>query len=233
MAAAGSPLDLPRPIIQLAIDEFDMESALTVAASGVRAGVDWLEIGTPLLERCGLAAARALTAAFPGHPVLVDFKAMDGGGRCVRWAHEAGARLATVCAGASDATVASAVAVGCELGLLVVVDTIGVADQAGRSREVEALGASMIYLHYGADQRARDGGSRVLEWLGPVQAATRLPVGVATFDVSDAVAAAQRGVDVCVIGKPVAVPGPDGAERLARYCSAVRAAYRPAGPRGA
>ena len=67
------------PIVQLSLDLTSIEEALHVAEIAVRAGVDWLEAGTPLILAEGLRAVRALRERFPQHPIVADLKTMDGG----------------------------------------------------------------------------------------------------------------------------------------------------------
>ena len=52
-------LQIKPPIVQIALDFATIEEALAMAKIGVEAGVDWLEIGTPLIVSQGLAADRA------------------------------------------------------------------------------------------------------------------------------------------------------------------------------
>jgi 3-hexulose-6-phosphate synthase len=214
------------PVIQLAIDLTTIDEALRLAEIGVKAGVDWLEAGTPLIIRRGADAIGAIARAFPEHPVLADYKTMDGGGKNVLLTAEQGGRLMTVCAGACDETVAAAVAASKESGVLVVVDTIGVRDQVGRAREVERLGADSVYLHYGADQRRADASRDSTQWVSSVGAAVRVPLGAGTFGIEDAIRAASLGTDVLVIGHPL-ISGPDPLSALREYCERVREAYRP------
>ena len=56
------------PIVQLSLDLTSIEEALHVAAIGVRAGVDWLEAGTPLHPGRGLARGAGL-APPPSPPI--------------------------------------------------------------------------------------------------------------------------------------------------------------------
>src|SRR5437763_7749631 len=179
------------PVIQIAIDVPNIDDALRMAEMGVKAGVDWLEAGTPLIVRRGADAIGALARAFPEYPVLADYKTMDSGGRNVHLTAEQGGKVMTVCAGACDETIAAAVAASKETGVMVIVDTIGVRDQVGRAREVERLGAHSVYLHYGADQRRADGSRDSTQWLAAVSAAVKVPVGVGTFGVKDGVVAAS------------------------------------------
>jgi len=214
------------PVIQIAIDLPDIDAALKLAEIGVKAGVDWLEAGTPLIVRRGVDAIGAIARAFPEKPVLADYKTMDSGGRNVQLTAEQGGKIMTVCAGACDETIAAAVAASKQTGVLVIVDTIGVRDQAGRAREVEKLGADSVYIHYGADQRRSDPNHDGTQWVPQVCAAVKVPVGCGTFGIEDGVKAASLGADVLVIGHPL-ISGPDPLSALREYCERVREAYRP------
>jgi 3-hexulose-6-phosphate synthase/6-phospho-3-hexuloisomerase len=220
------PITIRPPVIQLAIDLFTVDEALRLAEVGVKAGVDWLEAGTPLIVRRGADAIGAIARAFPEYPVLADYKTMDSGGRTNQLTAEQGGKVMTVCAGATDETIAAAVAASHDTGVLVVVDTIGVRDQVKRAKEVERLGAHSVYLHYGADQRKADATRDSTQWVESVGAAVSVPLGAGTFGVEDGVRAASLGADVIVIGHPL-ISGPDPLAALKEYCEKVRAAYRP------
>ena len=65
-------LTLTPPIVQVAIDVLTIDDAMRIAEAAVRAGADWLEVGTPLVTFEGVRAIGALARAFPGVPVLAD-----------------------------------------------------------------------------------------------------------------------------------------------------------------
>lgn len=68
-----------KPIVQISLDIIELDEALSTASMALRAGVDWLEAGTPLILAEGLHGVRALRAAFPAIPIVADLKTMDGG----------------------------------------------------------------------------------------------------------------------------------------------------------
>jgi 3-hexulose-6-phosphate synthase/6-phospho-3-hexuloisomerase len=220
------PIEIKPPVIQIAIDVPDIDAALKLAEMGAEAGVDWLEAGTPLIVRRGADAIGAIARAFPEFPVLADYKTMDSGGQNVQLTKDQGGHIMTVCAGAADDTVKSAVAASKETGVLVIVDTIGVRDQAARCREVEAMGAHSVYLHYGADQWRKDPSKDGTQWVPSCRAAIRIPLGTGTFGVEDAVKAVSMGADIVAIGHPL-ISGPDPLGKLKEYCHRVREAYKP------
>jgi 3-hexulose-6-phosphate synthase/6-phospho-3-hexuloisomerase len=220
------PMHLQPPIIQIALDFPSSDEALAMARIGVEAGVDWLEAGTPLIVSQGLAPIGELVRSFPDYPVLADFKTMDSGGKNVHRTKTQGGHLMTVCANAPDETILSAVAASKETGVRVVADTIGVKQQASRARQCAAWGVDMIYLHYGADQRAADPGRDSTQWLEEVLAAVAIPVGVGCFGVEDAVRAVKQGADLVAIGHPV-ISGSNPLAELRQFVQEVRANYRP------
>jgi 3-hexulose-6-phosphate synthase/6-phospho-3-hexuloisomerase len=59
------PLEIIPPIVQVAIDVLDVDRALRVAEAAVRAGVDWLEVGTPLVTFQGVRPSGRWRASFP------------------------------------------------------------------------------------------------------------------------------------------------------------------------
>ena len=63
----------------------------------------------------------------------------------------------TVLGTAGDSTIAGAIKAAKAHGKGVVVDLIGVADKAGRAREVTALGAEFVEMHAGLDEQAEEG----------------------------------------------------------------------------
>ena len=69
------------PIIQIALDFPTIEEAISVGGIGIKAGVDWLEVGTPLIVSQGVNTIGQLKRAYPNYPVLADYKTMDSGGK--------------------------------------------------------------------------------------------------------------------------------------------------------
>lgn len=222
--ARVEPLELKPPIIQVAIDVLDMDRALRVAEAAVRAGVDWLEAGTPLITFQGVKAIGALARAFPEHPVLADFKMMDGVRKYVLATAEQGGRIATICGVASDASIRAAVQAGRESGVRIISDLYAAPDGPRRAREVEALGVDSAYIHYGADQRAEDPERDPLLFLDEVRGRLRVPIGVGTFSVQNGIDGAGRGADIFVIGVPLILEN-DPAAGLREYVVRVKEAW--------
>lgn len=214
------------PLVQLALDYPTVEEALAMAEVGVKAGVDILEAGTPLIVAQGLTAVGKLARAFPDYPILADYKTMDSGGRNVQITQQQGGHYMTVCANASDETVQAACREGKKTGIQVVVDTIGVKDQAGRALWCQRQGADMIYIHFSADERRAHPTGDGVQWVDSVLAAVSIPVGVGTFGLDDGVRSVQRGAELVCIGHPL-ITGPNPLEALTRYVQEVKSNYKP------
>jgi 3-hexulose-6-phosphate synthase/6-phospho-3-hexuloisomerase len=214
------------PVVQIALDYPTVEEALAMAKIGVRAGVDWLEAGTPLIVARGADAVGVLKRAFPDFPVLADYKTMDSGGKNNLLTQKQGGQVMTVCGNAPDETVKAGVAARKESGVWVVADLIGCRNVAARAKQCEDWGVDMVYLHYGADQRRADASQDSTQWLKDVQKAVRIPIGVGTFGVEDGVRAASEGAELVAIGHPL-ISGERPLEALTDYVKRVRAAYRP------
>jgi 3-hexulose-6-phosphate synthase/6-phospho-3-hexuloisomerase len=212
------------PIVQVALDTVSIADAVRLADMAVRAGVDWLEVGTPLLAFEGVKAVGALSQAFPGVPVLADFKMMDGVRRYVVETARQGGQLATICGVASDASLRVAIRAGREAGIRIVVDLYAAPDMVRRAVEVEAMGADLVYVHFGTDARAEDPSQDTIGVVSKVRSAVSVPVGASSFDIDGGVAAVRAGADVVVIGHPL-ISAPNNGKLLTEFVQRVREVY--------
>lgn len=219
------PLPINPPIVQVAVDAQETDRALRIAEAAVRAGVDWIEAGTPLITFQGVPVIGALASAFPETPVLADFKMMDGVRKYVLATAEQGGRLATICGVASDASIAAAVAAGRESGVRIVCDLYAALDGPRRAREVVALGVDSAYIHWGADQRGARPDVDPLLYLEELAGELPVPLGVGTFSVEDGVRAARAGAEILVIGVPYILEE-DPEPSLRAYVQEAKAAWR-------
>ena len=211
------------PLVQLALDFPTIEEAIAAAEAGVRAGVDILEAGTPLIVAQGAGVVGKLARAFPQMPILADYKTMDSGFKNVLITQREGGHYMTVCANSPDETVQSAIAEGKKTGIKVVTDTIGVKDQAARVRQCVEWGVDMVYLHFGADQRRAHPAEDGVSWVAEVCAvAGSVPVGLGTFGVDDAVRGVRAGASLVAIGHPI-FNEPDFPGALAAFVEKVKA----------
>ena len=63
-ARLGVNSDRMTPIVQISLDLTNIDEALETAAMALRAGVDWLEAGTPLILAEGLHGVKKLRKSF-------------------------------------------------------------------------------------------------------------------------------------------------------------------------
>lgn len=163
--------------LQLALDVFDLETALSVAGR-VRDYVDIIEIGTPFALEYGMEAVRRFREAFPEKELLADIKIMDAGGLEAAAALRAGADCVTVLAVTDILTVKECVETANRYGKKIVADMICVSDIPEKVRALEAAGVHGIAVHTGVDQQKA--GRTPLEDLRVIKAcASRAEISVA------------------------------------------------------
>ncbi|HSH78502.1 MAG TPA: orotidine 5'-phosphate decarboxylase / HUMPS family protein [Herpetosiphonaceae bacterium] len=203
-----------QPIVQISLDLTSIEEALATAHIAVRAGVDWLEAGTPLLLAEGLHAVRALRREFPDHPIVADLKTMDGGYLEAELMARAGATHVVVMARAHPATVRAVVRAGRDFGIKVMGDDLGAEDKPAACRMLQALGVDYIVHHTGYDERRdqqvldahRGRTPSPLDELDAVVAAVQIPVqAVGGLSIEQAIALPQRGAPLVVVGAPLVI----------------------------
>src|ERR1700736_3102868 len=113
-----------KPIVQISLDVIDIDEALATAAMALRAGVDWLEAGTPLIIAEGMHGVRALRQRFPATPIVADLKTMDGGYLEAEMMAKAGATHVVVMGQAHEETLRCVVKAGRDLGVKVMGDNL-------------------------------------------------------------------------------------------------------------
>jgi len=203
-----------KPTVQISLDVTSKEEALETAAIALRAGVDWLEAGTPLILAEGLHGVRALRAAFPETPIVADLKTMDGGYLEAEMMARAGATHVVVMARAHSATIKQVVQAGRDYGLKVMGDNLACEDMVAGAQRLEDLGCDYVIHHIGYDERrdpevqARHGGRMPspLDQLAEVVRAVSVPVqAVGGLSIEQAIACPQYGAPLVVLGAPLTV----------------------------
>jgi len=200
-----------KPIVQISLDLIDINEALETAAMALRAGVDWLEAGTPLILAEGLHGVKKLREAFPTTPVVADLKTMDGGYLEAEMMAKAGATHVVVMARAHEETVRSVVKAGRDYGVKVMGDNLGCRDMIEAAKWLEDLGCDYVIHHIGYDERrgiaAR--GQRMpspLDQLGDVVKAVRIPVqAVGGLTLEQAIQCPAYGAPLVVLGAPLTI----------------------------
>ena len=191
---------------QVSLDLMNIEEALQLAEAGVRAGIDWLEAGTPLILAEGLRAVQALKQRFPEHPVVADLKTMDGAGLEAEMMIKAGADYVVVMSRAHWASVKEMVRVAHDLGAMVMADILGEEDKPEAARKMQDLGADWIIHHIGYDERHYVKNISPLDEIDAVLAASTLPLqAVGGLSIEQALETIRRGASSIVIGAPLAI----------------------------
>lgn len=139
--------------LQIALDDLTLEQALDLMDK-VRDHVDIIEIGTPLVYRCGMEAVRVMKERYPDKEVLADMKIMDAGAYEAEEAFEVGADYVTVLGVTDDLTIRGCIETAEKYGREIVVDMICVSDMPSRIAVLEALGVHGLAVHTGTDQQA-------------------------------------------------------------------------------
>src|SRR5262245_4138707 len=177
----------------------------------MRAGVDWLEAGTPLIIAEGMHGVRALRRQFPDVPIVADLKTMDGGYLEVELMAKAGATHVVVMARAHEETIRCAVRAGRDFGVKVMGDNLGCQDMVDGAKLLTDLGCDFVIHHVGFDERrgiaAR--GDRMpspLDQLREVVAAVPVPVqAVGGLTLEQAIRTPEYGAPLVVLGAPLAI----------------------------
>ncbi len=192
--------------MQVSLDLTSIDEALHVAEIAVRAGVDWLEAGTPLILAEGLHGVRALRSRFPEHPLVADLKTMDGGYLEAQMMAQAGATHVVVMSQAHPATVRATVRAAREFGLRVMGDVLAATDKPQAARALQEDGCDYIIVHTGFDERHERVGATPWEDLAAVVAAVDVPVqAVGGLSLADLDRLPAAGAPLVVVGAPLVI----------------------------
>ncbi len=200
-----------KPIVQISLDLTNIDEALETAAMALRAGVDWLEAGTPLILAEGLHGVKKLRENFPGVPIVADLKTMDGGYLEAEMMAKAGATHVVVMARAHEETIKVVVAAGRDFGVKVMGDNLGCPDMVAGAKRLEDLGCDYVIHHIGYDERrgiAAQGFSMPspLDQLREVVAAVNVPVqAVGGLSLEQAIRCPEYGAPLVVLGAPLTI----------------------------
>ena len=194
------------PKVQISLDLTSIPEALETAHMAVRAGVDWLEAGTPLVLAEGLHSVRALRDEFPTHPIVADLKIMDGGYLEAELAARAGATHVVVMARAHPSTLRVVVEAAKDFDLKVMGDDLGAEDKAACARMMEEMGVDFIIHHVGYDERREIKGLSPLHELADVVKAVGIPVqAVGGLTIEQAIQMPKLGAPLVVLGAPLVI----------------------------
>jgi 3-hexulose-6-phosphate synthase len=200
-----------KTIVQISLDIITIEEALDTARLAMRAGVDWLEAGTPLIIAEGMNGVRALRAEFPNVPIVADLKTMDGGWLEAEMMAKAGATHVVVMERAHPETIKMVVKAGKDFGVKVMGDNLAAEDMVAAAKRLEDLGCDFVIHHVGYDERrglaaAGKPYPSPLDQLREIVAAVRVPVqAVGGLTVEQAMRTPEYGAPLVVLGAPLTI----------------------------
>lgn len=233
-----------KTIVQISLDVTDIREAVETAEMALRAGVDWLEAGTPLIIAEGMHGVRALRERFPEAPIVADLKTMDGGWLEARMMAQAGATHVVVMERAHPETIKVVVKAGRDFGVRVMGDNLGASDMLAAARRLEDLGCDYIIHHIGYDERrgiVANGGvcPSPLDQLREITKTVGVPVqAVGGLSAEQAMRTPEYGAPLVVLGAPLTIEadafkaaGGDIESKLRLICNSVHG-YGDVGPAG-
>jgi 3-hexulose-6-phosphate synthase len=225
-----------KPIVQISLDLTNIDEALETAAMALRAGVDWLEAGTPLILAEGLHGVRKLREAFPNIPIVADLKTMDGGYLEAEMMAKAGATHVVVMARAHEETIKCVVKAGKDYGIGIMGDNLGCPDMVAGAKLLEDLGCDYVIHHIGYDERRGIAASgkpmpSPLDQLREVVEAVKIPVqAVGGLSLEQAIQCPKYGAPLVVLGAPLTIDAEafktadgDLESSLRKICEAIHA----------
>ena len=199
------------PLVQISLDLTNIDEAIETASMALRAGVDWLEAGTPLILAEGLHGVRNLRDSFPNVPLVADLKTMDGGYLEAEMMAKAGATHVVVMARAHPETIKCVVKAGKDFGIKVMGDNMISDNMIDGAKLLEDLGCDYIIHHIGYDERrgiSAQGGKMPspLDQLLEVVKAVEVPVqAVGGLTLEQAIKCPQYGAPLVVLGAPLVI----------------------------
>jgi len=146
-----------KPLLQVALDFTDLDAAINVALSVVKAGIDIIEIGTPLVKCCGLNSIRRIRSAVNANIFLADLKTVDAYEYEFQPYISNGADAVTMLGVVDDDIINDAVNLCKRLGADLVVDLIYVQNPVRRALRLAEIGVEVVSLHVGIDVQKKRG----------------------------------------------------------------------------
>jgi 3-hexulose-6-phosphate synthase/6-phospho-3-hexuloisomerase len=218
---------MDKPILQVALDLLELKRAVEIAREAVEGGVDWIEIGTPLIKSEGMDAIRTIKKEFKDHKIVADMKTIDTGALEVEMAAKSGADIVIILALSDNSTIAEAIRAGRKFGCEIMVDLINCPDPVARAKELEGLGIDYINVHVGIDVQML--GYDPLEILKKVVEEVDVPIAVAGgLDAERASACVSLGANIVIVGSNI-VKSKDVRRSALKIRKAIDEAYSKAG----
>ena len=189
--------------IQVALDLHDIDRAVAVAIAASKAGVDFIEVGDPLIKAAGANAIERIRRQVSGAMIVAEMMSADWGRDQVELAVEAGADVVFLIGPASVASVSEAVQAGRRLGAPILLDIPATQMTQSWVYEMERAGVDGFSVTTNIDQGV--GGQEPLGKVRAVRSWTRLPVAVSGgFSTMDRPIINSSDWDIIIVGRSIA-----------------------------
>ncbi|MFD6391176.1 orotidine 5'-phosphate decarboxylase / HUMPS family protein [Nocardia sp. NPDC060259] len=186
--------------LQVALDVHTLDQAVAIATIAAGSGVDFLEVGDPLIKRMGVAAIETIKHQAPQTPVVAEMMSADWGRDQVELAAEAGADVVLLIGPASIASVSAAVAAARRLGIALTLDVSPGRLTPAWLRDMERTGIDGFVVTTNIDLGV--GGDHPLATAALIRGHSQLPVAVSGgFTTADAVLADSDDWDIAILGR--------------------------------
>lgn len=168
------------PKLQVALDFKKIKDALKIAKECYKAGIDWIEAGTPLIKSEGIKAVKEIKKEFPNAYVIADLKTLDAGSLEVEIASEAGASIITISGLASSQTIIEALDSAKKYGSKIMIDLMYVKNILKKSIEYSNIGVNFLCIHIGLDMQ-KSGFSIInnASLLKKIKSSIKIPIAIA------------------------------------------------------
>ncbi|MBM0224497.1 HEAT repeat domain-containing protein [Micromonospora sp. ATA51] len=188
--------------LQVALDVRDIDHAIAVAQAAASAGVQFIEIGDPLIKSVGVQAISAIKQRTPGAWIVAEMMSADWGRDQVVLATEAGADVVLLIGPASIASVSAAVEASRRLGVPIMIDVPEGRLIQGWVQDMERAGVDGFAITTNIDLGVA--GFHPLDQAQLIRSWTKLPVAVSGgFEPTDVEASRRRSWDILVVGRGV------------------------------
>ncbi|MCK9871868.1 HEAT repeat domain-containing protein [Nocardiopsis dassonvillei] len=192
-----------RSSIQVALDVHNLDRAVAIATASATAGVDFLEVGDPLIKRVGVAAIETVKRHAPEAFVVAEMMSADWGRDQVELAAEAGADVVLLIGPASIASVSAAVSAARRLGVALTLDVTPERLTPSWLRDMERTGVDGFVITTNIDLGV--GGNHPLAAARTIRTCSQLPIAVSGgFSPADDALAASDDWDIVIVGRSVA-----------------------------
>ncbi len=177
----------------------EIDRAVQIAKEAAIGGIDWIEVGTPLIKSEGMDAIRELKNEFPDRTILADMKTVDTGAMEVEMAAKAGADIVILLGSADDATILDSVRSARKYGVKLMADLLCAQDPIMRAQELEKIGIDYINVHAGIDQQMM--GKDPMDILKNIVGKVNIPIAIAGgMDAKTGAQAVQAGANIVIVG---------------------------------